>query len=147
MCPIASKVSELMSRYLPVILSTSLALGFSACETPRTVTTTTTRRTTEGRSNVSPDHERVVEDTTEPAPKVKTERVTATTDTPPANVEPAVTPMPTPVVQDYPTASSVDGKPGFVKSPFGGAGIVDVRGYPPGTEVKDPYTGKVFLVP
>ena len=137
-----------MSRYLPVIFTASLTLGFSACETPRTITTTTTRRTTDGRMDRSSDRERVVEDaTTDSAPKVKTERVTETVDNPPANVEPNVTPMPTPAVQDYPTASSVEGKPGFVKSPFGGSGIVDVRGYPPGTEVKDPYTGKVFLVP
>jgi hypothetical protein len=26
-------------------------------------------------------------------------------------------------------------------------GQIDVRGYPSGTEVKDPYTGKLFLVP
>jgi hypothetical protein len=42
----------------------------------------------------------------------------------------------------------VPGKKGFVTSPFSpDAGYVDVRGFSPGTPVKDPYTGKVFLTP
>jgi hypothetical protein len=50
--------------------------------------------------------------------------------------------------KDYPYATPVAGKPGFVTSPFAPySGYVDVRGFPPGTEVKDPYTQKVFLVP
>ncbi len=49
---------------------------------------------------------------------------------------------------DYPYAQPVAGKPGFVTSPYAPySGYVDVRGFPPGTEVKDPYTQKVFLVP
>jgi len=49
---------------------------------------------------------------------------------------------------DYPYAQPVPNKPGFVISPYApGSGYVDVRGFPPGTEVKDPYTQKVFLVP
>ena len=40
------------------------------------------------------------------------------------------------------------GKPGFVFSPYDQyKGYIDVRGFPPGTEVKDPYSGKSFLVP
>ena len=49
---------------------------------------------------------------------------------------------------DYPYGSPVPDKPGFVKSPFApDQGLVDVRGFPPGTEVKDPFTNKIFLVP
>ena len=51
-------------------------------------------------------------------------------------------------VKNLPYAVPVQGKPGFVTSPYApGSGYVDVRGFPPGTEVKDPYTNKVFLVP
>ena len=42
----------------------------------------------------------------------------------------------------------VPGRKGFVTSPFSpDAGYIDVRGFAPGTPVKDPYTGKVFLTP
>ena len=42
----------------------------------------------------------------------------------------------------------VPGKPGLVTSPFSpDSGYVDVTGFPPGTQVEDPYTGKVFLTP
>jgi hypothetical protein len=49
---------------------------------------------------------------------------------------------------DVPYGIPVADKPGFVTSPFSpAAGLVDVRGIPSGTAVKDPYTGKVFLTP
>jgi beta-lactamase regulating signal transducer with metallopeptidase domain len=42
----------------------------------------------------------------------------------------------------------VPGKPGFVTSPHAPyAGWVDLRGFTPGTEVKCPYTSKIFLAP
>jgi hypothetical protein len=42
----------------------------------------------------------------------------------------------------------VPGKQGFVTSPFSPqSGYIDVRGFAPGTPVKDPYTGKIFLTP
>jgi hypothetical protein len=42
----------------------------------------------------------------------------------------------------------VPGKKGLVTSPFApDSGYIDVRNFPPGTPVNDPYTGKVFLTP
>ena len=48
---------------------------------------------------------------------------------------------------DYPYGIPVPGKPHLVESPFSPGKYVDVEGFPPGTEVKDPYTQKIFLVP
>ena len=49
---------------------------------------------------------------------------------------------------DLPYGVSVPNKPGFVISPYSpNAGYVDIRGFLSGTEVKDPYTGKVFITP
>lgn len=69
--------------------------------------------------------------------------------------QPPVTPPQTPVAGTPPPVSSgppygikVNGKPGFVYSPFDKtAGIVDVQGMAPGTKVRCPYTGKIFIVP
>jgi len=48
----------------------------------------------------------------------------------------------------YPTGTKVSGKTGLVKSPYAPyAGDVDVKGIPAGTQVKCPYTGKIFIVP
>lgn len=49
---------------------------------------------------------------------------------------------------DLPYAKPVPGKPGYVFSPYDkNGGYVDVTGYNPGQKVKDPYSGKIFLVP
>lgn len=48
---------------------------------------------------------------------------------------------------EIPTAKSVPGKPGLVFSPFAPEKYVDVEGQPSGSQVKDPYSGKVFIVP
>jgi hypothetical protein len=58
------------------------------------------------------------------------------------------TPTPTPSTTGrLPYGVPVPGKPGFVTSPYDQSGYVDVRGFPPNSEVRDPYSGKIFLVP
>jgi hypothetical protein len=52
------------------------------------------------------------------------------------------------VVDKAPPEAVIAERPGFVRSPHAPeAGLIDIRGYPPGTEVQDPYSGKPFLVP
>jgi hypothetical protein len=65
-----------------------------------------------------------------------------------ANAQDQVPAAPPASNSKIPYATPVSGKPGFVISPYAPKeGYVDVRGYKAGTEVKDPYSGKVFLVP
>jgi hypothetical protein len=73
------------------------------------------------------------------------------TGTPPQTETAASAPptaAPTKVAKgDYPYGIPVPGKPHLVESPYSPGKYVDVEGFPPGTEVKDPYTDKIFLVP
>jgi len=107
-----------------------------------------------------------------PAPKTQTKKPKTkgseqTADYPPAPAPPTPPPTPTPTAsttqppvriasappiknskRDIPYGIPVPNKPGFVTSPYSPkAGYVDVRGFPSGTEVKDPYSGKIFLTP
>jgi hypothetical protein len=75
----------------------------------------------------------------EPEPTESPEPVTTRT----ASSVPAQRPR-----KDLPYGVPVPNKPGFVISPYSpNAGYVDTRGFASGTEVKDPYTGKVFITP
>jgi hypothetical protein len=68
---------------------------------------------------------------------------------PPDNPGPPPAPAaPTHVAKgDYPYGIPVPNKPHLVESPYSPGKYVDVEGFAPGTEVKDPYTQKIFLVP
>lgn len=148
-CTAARKVARTSFRVLDAPAN-FVRQRINAEENQTTTTTTTTSSdtvTTPGRTVTIPPsttetQRRSVarQDQTQPGPS-------------PRSSPPTVTqrPKPSPNVTgqtQYPTAKPVPGKPGYVFSPFDlSGGYVDVTGYTPGQKVKDPYSGKIFLVP
>ena len=66
----------------------------------------------------------------------------------PASPSPKALEPPAAKASDLPYARPVPNKPGFVTSPYApDAGYVDLHGFERGQQVRDPYTGKLFLVP
>ncbi|MDB6146490.1 MAG: hypothetical protein JWO45_154 [Spartobacteria bacterium] len=71
----------------------------------------------------------------------------ATKKTAEAKPRPSASPRAATNQIEFPTAKPVEGKPGYVYSPSDPTKYVDISGYAPGSKVKDPYSGKIFLVP
>jgi hypothetical protein len=116
--------------------TTTTATSDSVTTPGRTVTPTTTNPQQRTTTQTGPR--------TKPSPSPKSSPVTITEKSKPS-------PSPsrsTSAQSQIPTAKPVPGKPGYVFSPFDpSGGYVDVTGYASGQKVKDPYSGKIFLVP
>lgn len=123
------------SPILPVTLAGVCLLALTACPSNEE-----DRRPSGFNQGARVGTPRIVSDAPPPPTPTPRPTVVDTTPTPPQP------PAPPPV--DYPYATPVPGKPGFVISPHApDAGYVDVRGMSPGQQARDPYTQKIFLVP
>lgn len=153
-CTAARKVAHTSFRVLDAPAN-FVRRQIDAQENSTTTTTTTTTSsdtvTTPGRTVTVPPSTTETQrrnvtrqDLTRPSPSPRSS---------PATVTDRSRPSPSPsrnvtTQTQYPTAKPVPGKPGYVFSPFDASGgYVDVTGYSPGQKVKDPYSGKIFLVP
>ena len=136
-----------MKRFtVPAMLALTIAL-FSACqdEAPKKHNKPGWHQPPDTTTQTAPPPDDSQTGSTTPPPDSGTKPPDATASTKPQSPVPETKPT---SVGEIPYAKPVPGKPGFVFSPYDQyKGYIDVRGFPPGTEVKDPYSGKSFLVP
>ena len=130
-----------------------LPILLGGCETTRTITRNTLY--------VLDTPRRVIRATLvreEPRATTSTTTIHDADYVPPTPPDPTVTEVPPPpprrsappppTAPQFPYGKPVPGKPGYVFSPYSpNEGYVDVTGYRSGSKVKDPYSGKIFLVP
>jgi len=98
--------------------------------------TRSSKRGTSQESNVAQPTPTLLE---EPPPPAQKEKL------PPVVLRASAAPQ---AKGDMPYGIPVPGRKGLVISPYLPEGsYIDVSGFPPGSAVKDPHTGKIFLVP
>jgi len=130
-----------------IIFSSALVLALAACEQGGNSEQSNSGRNRFGYRGTAENAGQTQFATPTPTPEAF---VTPTPDSlPSTSPTPPPVPMATPSTgREIAYGTPVPGKAGFVTSPHSPyAGYVDVRGFPPGTEVKCPYSGKIFLVP
>jgi len=143
-----------MIRPAFIFLSVATAIFLTACESDQPPSQKEHHHpfgyTGDNGTEVAPAPDTQTPDTTPPDTVPGGGSIAPPPPPPDGNPSPSPGPnpgAPTPATGNYPYGKPVPGQPGFVMSPYSSTGYVDVRGFPPGTEVKDPYTGKIFLVP
>jgi len=134
-----------MKFSLSLALLTAFALTSCEIDEPPPRRTTQTSRYPAQRNQYPPQPQPFPQDGTVPQPTAPPVDVAEEAQTAPAPSAPTTTTAA--AKGDYPYGVPVPGKAGFVRSPYSPDKMTDVRGYAPGTEVKDPYTQKIFLVP
>ena len=130
-----------------IVVGCAVAVALAACEQSEQGSSTRGRNRAGLHGAADPNSTKFASPTPTPDPY-------AIPTPPPEEAVKVSVPTPTPAqatapqTREMPYGTPVPGKPGFVTSPHSPyAGYVDVRGFPPGTEVKCPYSGKIFLVP
>ncbi len=86
--------------------------------------------------------------TPQPTPQPSTEASAPQSPSPAADSpKPQMSPSaPPPKAEEPKYATKVPGKNGWIRSPYDGK-VLDAAGVPPGTQVKDPDSGKIMIVP
>ena len=131
-----------------IVVGAALVLAMAACQEGNKKPQNASARNRFGYQGTGNAETAVASPTPTPDPNATPKPESQPTPASSSSTTLAPTSNPTPPAREMAYGTPVPGKPGFVTSPhMPYAGYVDVRGFPPGTEVKCPYSGKIFLVP